>query len=146
MGGESLELSVSLLLVLPNSCFTFRRFFPCGMYSVLTPQGCAPDRSLPLWFVSGYPCCTPTRSHVKQLWDVADKGGQAVLCRKIFALWMTPDLGSWNWFPRIGFWFLCSLLLLHVAAVFFLSSHWIRMKQNGILLYFSSICPLTPPH
>lgn len=50
------------------------------------------------------------------------RGGQAVLCGRIFALWMTPVLGSWNWFPHAGFWFLYSLLLLHVAAVFLLCS------------------------
>lgn len=147
MGGEAPVVSVPLLLVLPNSSLTFTRQLPSGPHSVPTPWSCAPGGSLPFWDVSDVHAEHPPASHVKQLWDVAEKRrGKAVLCGRIFALWMTPDLGSWNWFPHTGFWFLCSLLLLHVAAVFLLSVHWIRMKKNGILLYFSSICPPTPPH
>lgn len=113
---------------------------------------CPDPRELCSWRVSpilGREWVSMLHTHQHHVWSSSEmwrRGGQAVLCGRIFALWMTPDLGSWNWFPHTGFWFLCSLLLLHVAAVFLLSVHWIRMKQDGILLYFSSICPPTPPH
>lgn len=58
MGEEALVVSVSLLLVLPSSSLTFSRLLPSGAHSVLTPQSCAPDGSLPFW--DGYLCSTPT--------------------------------------------------------------------------------------
>lgn len=62
----------------------------------------------------------PLASYVEQLWDAAEKrGGWAALHGRMFALWMTRDSGSWNGFPHTGFWCLCSLLLLHVAAALF---------------------------
>lgn len=65
MGGEAPVVSVSLLLVIPSRCFTFTRLFPSGLYSVLTPRSCAPDRSLTFWYIRGYPCCTPTSTTCK---------------------------------------------------------------------------------
>lgn len=141
-------VGVSLLLALPSSCPTFTRQLPSGAHSVLIPWSCAPDKMVSQILVCEWvPMLHTTNITCKAaLRHGREEERPRVLCGRIFALWMTPDLGSWNWFPHTGFWFLCSLLLLHVAAAFLLSVHWIRMKQNGILLYFSSICPPTRPH
>lgn len=38
----------------------------------------------------------PPASYIQQFWNVAEKkAGWTVLCGRMFALWMTQDLGSW---------------------------------------------------